>query len=65
MLALISSIPTTVREGFDVQDLPHRASTLSEDTLENVFGGCRKGGQWCLADNQCCSRNCRFFNCIY
>jgi hypothetical protein len=64
MLTLISSIPTTVREGFDAQDLPPRASTVSEDTLENIFGGdCRPLRSWCLFDNQCCSYNCRFFNC--
>ncbi len=40
MLALISSIPTTVREGFDVQDLPARASTLSEEQMKK-----------CLAEN--------------
>jgi hypothetical protein len=38
MLALISSIPTNVREGFDVQNLPLRASNLSKVTLANVFG---------------------------
>lgn len=38
MLALISSIPTTVREGFDVQDLPLRASTVSAEQISEVFG---------------------------
>ena len=56
MLALISSIPTIVREGFDVQDLPPRASTLSEDTLENVLGsiGCGKVGKFCINTTDCC-----------
>ena len=56
MLALISSISTTVRKGFDVQDLPPRASTVSEDTLENVFGGkCLPAGISCLfLPRQCC-----------
>lgn len=61
MLALISSIPTTVREGFDVQDLPLRASTLSAETLTNVFGGkCFSAGVLCasprafLPAGRCC-----------
>jgi hypothetical protein len=56
MLALISSIPTTVRAGFDVQDLPPRASTVSEDTLENVFGGVKCGGTgaFCFNTTDCC-----------
>lgn len=61
MLALISSIPTTVREGFDLQDLPPRASTLSPETLTNVFGGnCLPAGVLCasprafLPKGQCC-----------
>jgi hypothetical protein len=61
MLALISSIPTTVREGFDIQDLPLRASTLSAETLINVFGGkCFPAGVLCaslraiLPEGQCC-----------
>ena len=33
MLALISSIPTTVREGFDVQDLPPRATPVSAEQM--------------------------------
>lgn len=57
MLALISSIPTTVREGFDVQDLPLRASTVSEDTLENVFGG------RCLPEGASCNPNPPFVRC--
>ena len=35
---LISSIPTIMREGFNVQNLPLRASTVSEELLVNVFG---------------------------
>ena len=56
MLALISSIPTTVRERFEVQDLPPRASTVSEDTLENLFGGkCLPAGVRCVPmPRQCC-----------
>ena len=62
MLALTSSIPTIVREGFDVQELSPRASTVSEDTLENVFGGnCLLAGVLCaslrarlLPGRQCC-----------
>jgi hypothetical protein len=61
MLVLISSIPTTVRKGFDVQDLPLRASTLSAETLTNVFGGqCFSVGVLCasprafLPTGQCC-----------
>ena len=38
MLVQISKIPTDVREGFDVQDLPPRASTVSEELLVNIFG---------------------------
>lgn len=34
-----SSIPKTVREEFDVQNLPPRAYTVSEDTFKNIFGG--------------------------
>lgn len=55
MLALISSIPTTVREGFDVQDLPHRASTLSEEQMSKLFGGaCSPRGASCVNDDDCC-----------
>ncbi|MEA5604852.1 hypothetical protein [Nostoc sp. UHCC 0252] len=55
MLDLISLIPTTVREGFDVQDLPHRASDLSEDTLANIFGGwCIRKGHICAFSADCC-----------
>ncbi len=39
MLALISSIPTTVRDGFDVQDLPLRATSVSVEQMSEVFGG--------------------------
>lgn len=39
MLTINSSIPTTVREGFSLQDLPQRVSTLNEEILENIFGG--------------------------
>jgi hypothetical protein len=53
MLTAISSIPTSVREGFDVQDLPLRASTLSEDTLRKVFGGERCFWQRCRTTADC------------
>lgn len=54
-----SSIPRTVREGFDVQNLPPRASIVSEDTLENIFGGdfpsCLPLGSRCfLGNKKCC-----------
>lgn len=56
MLTTISSIPTTLRKGFDVQDLPPRASTVSEDTLGNIFGGkCLPAGLPCwLLRRPCC-----------
>jgi hypothetical protein len=57
MLALISSIPKNVREGFDVQDLPHRASTLSEEQMSKLFGGaCSPRGAKCTFDRDCCKR---------
>jgi hypothetical protein len=59
MLALISSIPTTMGKGFDVQDLPPRASTVSEDTLENVFGGAAS----CLGIGASCNPNPPFLRC--
>jgi hypothetical protein len=50
----ISSIPTSMHEGFNVQDLPPRASTVSEDTLGNIFGGkCQSVGTFC-AFTACC-----------
>ncbi len=59
MLTLISSIPTTVREGFDVQDLPARASTLSEEQMKKMFGGeCKPRGAQCWYSRECCSRRC-------
>jgi hypothetical protein len=57
MLTTFSSIPTTLREGFDVQDLSPRASTVSEDTLENVFGG------RCLREGASCNPNPPFLRC--
>ncbi len=39
MLTLISSIPTTVCKGFDVQDLPLRATPVSVEQISEVFGG--------------------------
>jgi hypothetical protein len=61
MLALISLIPTTIHEGFEGQDLPLRAATLSAETLTNVFGGkCFSAGVLCasprafLPKGQCC-----------
>jgi hypothetical protein len=59
MLTLISSIPTTVREGFDVQDLPPRASIVSQNTLENVFGGASS----CLGIGASCNPNPPFLRC--
>jgi hypothetical protein len=57
MLPNLSLIPTNVREGFDVEDLPLRASTVSEDTLENVFGG------RCLPEGASCNPNPPFLRC--
>ena len=56
MLLILSSIPITVRAGFDVQDLPHRASTLNEDSLKDVFGGsrCIREGNLCSPRTSCC-----------
>ena len=64
MLALISSIPTTVREGFDVQDLPSRSVTLSAEDLSKVFGGCVKEGGRCSKDSDCCCNKRYEFNCL-
>jgi hypothetical protein len=62
MLSNLSLIPTNVREGFDVQDLPPRASTVSEEQMSRVFGGnhpnCSRGGQRCLLNRDCCSKKC-------
>jgi hypothetical protein len=68
MLDVISSIPTTVHEGFDVQDLPPRASTLSEVTLENVFGGnCGANRAYCapfpIIRSCCANFKCDKFRC--
>ena len=59
MLALISSIPITVREGFDVQDLPHRATPMSQEQMSKAFGGgkCRREGALCVYGGQCCYKN--------
>jgi len=54
MLVLISSIPTTVREGFEVQDLPSRSVTLNAEQMSQVFGGCSKRGKRCYIDADCC-----------
>ena len=55
MLDLISSIPTTVHEGFNVQELPARASTLNEDSLKAVFGGaCYNERHLCFQTVNCC-----------
>lgn len=63
MLAQISSIPTTVREGFEAQNLPHRASTVNEGSLRAIFGGAHcipKGGR-CGFGQWCCSLRCAVF----
>lgn len=57
MLAIISAIPTTVREGFDVQDLPHRATSVSAEQMNKVFGGCKGEGGICISGAQCCYKN--------
>jgi hypothetical protein len=64
MLVLISSIPTTVRQGFDVQDLPSRSVTLSAEDLSRVFGGCVKQGRRCGKDADCCCNKQYEFNCV-
>ena len=65
MLNLISSIPTTMREGFDVQDLPHRATPLSAEHLSKVFGGaCIKDGNICANDIECCNNGRLTKNCV-
>lgn len=53
MLDLISSIPTTVREGFDVQDLPLRAVPLTAEQMNEVFGACP--GRLCVIRANCCA----------
>ncbi len=59
MLTLISSIPTAVREGFDVQDLPPRATSVSAEQMKEVWGGlCSLIGQRCFRNRDCCSRRC-------
>jgi hypothetical protein len=63
MLLNISSIPTTIREGFDVQDLPSRSVNLSAETLSKVFGGCLKHGSRCHGDGDCCCNKKYEFNC--
>lgn len=65
MLDLISLIPTTVREGFDVQDLPSRAISLSAEQMSKVFGGCVFDGGRCYIDADCCSNKVFEFNCKY
>ena len=52
MLNLISSIPTTMREGFDMQDLPHRAASISLEHLGEVGGGSSRGFG-CPRDSKC------------
>jgi hypothetical protein len=55
MLSAISSIPTSVREVFTVQNLPARAAAVSEDMLKNVIGGCvRRYGRCRIGAGQCC-----------
>ncbi|MEA5604851.1 hypothetical protein [Nostoc sp. UHCC 0252] len=57
MLAQVSSIPTTMREGFEVQYLPFRATPVDADHLKKVFGGaCRGAGEFCIIHRLfCCS----------
>lgn len=57
MLTLISSIPTTVREGFDVQDLPHRAASVRLEHLSEVGGGSAQG--FGCPNEYSCSSYCR------
>ena len=56
----MSSIPTTVRSGLEMRGLPSRASELSAETLEIIFGaqGCTLRGRPCITNNQCCSGAC-------
>ncbi len=65
MLALISSIPTNVREEFDVQDLPSRSVNLSAEQMNQVFGGCVREGYRCYRDSDCCCNERTVFNCRY
>ena len=59
MLALISAIPATMREGFDVQDLPPRATSVSAEQMKEVWGGqCSSTGQRCIRNRDCCSKRC-------
>ncbi len=55
MLILISSISTTVREGFEVQDLPPRATPVSAEHMSEVFGSaCKRTGGICWVKETCC-----------
>lgn len=55
MLDLISSIPTAVRAGLDVQDLPLRATQVSAEHLSEVKGG----DDGCPRQPSRCDRDCR------
>jgi hypothetical protein len=57
----MTSISTVLRQGFELQDLPTRAISLDEDTLSQIFGGCKKTGEECSpAKNDCCdAKQCK------
>ena len=54
MIHLSLSIPTIVREEFELQTLPFRGAPLSEKTLQTVFGGCGRLGDICRKNSDCC-----------
>jgi hypothetical protein len=60
MLTAFSSIPTNVREGFDVQDLPLRATSVSAEQMKEVVSGakCRPYQAQCWSSTVCCSGRC-------
>ena len=37
-----------------IEELPHRASGLTEDALSKVFGGCHKSWGSCRRNRDCC-----------
>jgi hypothetical protein len=40
------------------RDLPARAVALTGEALANVLGGCKRGGQECSSNADCCSWSC-------